>query len=339
VQRIRIWAETLVFPLVILGTMVPAGVLLAQGADAWVATFQGWSGPGLLGGAAALAAWTLDLGYFETIVVMGTICVSFFAQLALQRALPFREEWQNWKPDLGVDIVHLFFSNGLATSLARAALLPLAIAGHELVLATFGGVPWPTGWPWVLQLALAVIIGDFGIYWMHRLAHEWMPLWRLHALHHSSETMSLMASVRIHPLQMPLNWLTQTAPLVLLGAGPEVLALHVLFTAIHGQLQHANVAQRLGVLSYVFATAEAHRWHHSTDMDEGHTNYGNNIMLWDHLFGTFYLPGGAPAEVGIGDVQYPRNVFSHLASPWLLERWTTPLSVVEEPDAPEVQAT
>ncbi len=308
-SRIRIWAETLVFPLVILGTMIPAGVLLARVPEAWPASLQ---------------------GAYETIVVMGVITVSFFAQLGLQRWLPHREDWTHWKSDFPVDLVHLFFSNGLASSLARAAFLPLAIAGHGLVTSSFGGVPWPTDWPWVLQLALALIIGDLGIYWMHRLAHEWMPLWRLHALHHSSEHMSLFASVRIHPLQIPLNWVTQTGPLVLLGAPPEVLALHALFTAVHGQLQHANIAQRLGIFSYVFATVEAHRWHHSTDLDEGHTNYGNNLMVWDHVFGTFHLPGGEPAEVGIGDVTVPRNVFSHMATPWLLERWTTPLTVVEE---------
>ncbi|MEN0066270.1 MAG: sterol desaturase family protein [Myxococcota bacterium] len=332
-QRIRWWAETLVFPSIILGTMVPAGVLLTQGAPAWVTAFQGWAGPGLGGQLAAFAAWLLDLGYFETIVVMGTIFVSFSLQLGLQRWLPYRPDWRNWKPDLAVDLVHMFFSNGLGTSLARAAFLPLAIAGHAWVTSSFGGVPWPVDWPWVVQLALALVIGDLGIYWLHRLSHEWMPLWRLHALHHSSEHMSLLASVRIHPLQMPLNWLTQTAPLVFLGAGPEILALHTLFTAVHGQLQHANIAQRLGPLSYIFATVEAHRWHHSTDLDEGHTNYGNNILLWDHLFGTFHLPGGEPDEVGIG-VSYPRNVFLHLASPWLLDRWSAPLVDESEEQVP-----
>ncbi|MEO0604693.1 MAG: sterol desaturase family protein [Myxococcota bacterium] len=308
-QRIRIWAETLVFPLVILGTMVPAAMLLAEGNAGWPEMLK---------------------GYYETIVVMSTITISFFLQLGLQRVLPYREDWTNWKSDLPVDLVHLFFSNGLASSLARAAFLPLAIWGHTVVTSSFGVVPWPTEWPWVFQLALALVIGDLGIYWLHRLAHEWMPLWRLHALHHSSEHMSLLASVRIHPLQIPLNWVTQTGPLVLLGAPPEVLALHALFTAVHGQLQHTNVGQRLGFLSYIFATVEAHRWHHSTDLEEGHTNYGNNVLIWDHLFGTFYLPGGEPEAVGIGDVSYPRNVFSHLASPWLLDRWTAPLTVVDD---------
>ena len=320
-QRIRLWAETLVFPLVILGAMVPAGVLLAQGASPWVATFEAWSGPGLWGQLARFAAWLLDLGYFETVVVMGIICTSFFVQLGMQRLMPYRADWQHWRPDLGVDLVHLFFSNGLATSLGRAALLPIAIAGHGFV-ASLGVTTWPSELPWAVQLAIALVIGDLGIYWLHRLAHEWEPLWKLHALHHSSEHMSLLASVRIHPLQIPLNWATQTMPLVFLGAGPEILALHALFTAVHGQLQHANIAQRPGWFSWIFATVEAHRWHHSTDMDEGHTNYGNNVLVWDHIFGTFYLPGGEPTRVGIGDLSFPRNVFSHLASPWLLERWS-----------------
>ena len=95
------------------------------------------------------------------------------------------------------------------------------------------------------------------------------------------------------------------------------------WTAVHGMLQHANLDLRHGWLNYVFMTADNHRWHHSTEFAESNTNFGSNIALWDHVFGTFVLrePAG-PESVGLDDVEMPDNVWVHLATPFTLPRWT-----------------
>ena len=59
-------------------------------------------------------------------------------------------------------------------------------------------------------------------------------------------------------------------------------------TAFIGMLTHCNVEMRFGPLSWWFNTPELHRWHHSRDLSEGNKNYGENLMVWDHLFGTFF---------------------------------------------------
>ncbi len=46
---------------------------------------------------------------------------------------------------------------------------------------------WPTALPLVLQLVLALIIGDLGAYWFHRACHGTTLLHRLHELHHAAE--------------------------------------------------------------------------------------------------------------------------------------------------------
>jgi sterol desaturase/sphingolipid hydroxylase (fatty acid hydroxylase superfamily) len=46
-------------------------------------------------------------------------------------------------------------------------------------------------------------------------------------------------------------------------------------------------------LNYIFITPEIHRWHHSAEVPNGHkfsVNYGLDIILWDQIFGTYYLP-------------------------------------------------
>ena len=46
---------------------------------------------------------------------------------------------------------------------------------------------------------------------------------------------------------------------------------------------------------------EVHRWHHSAEVPEGHkfsVNYGVGFILWDRIFGSYYLPteGGVPVQ-------------------------------------------
>ena len=112
-------------------------------------------------------------------------------------------------------------------------------------------------------------------------------------------------------------------PLVLLGVGPEVVALRALFAAIHGIFQHSNLALELGPLNWIFSMAELHRWHHSRSMEEANCNYGQNLIVWDTLFGTRYLPEDRepPVDVGIPDLPgFPTRYLGQLASPF---RWSS----------------
>jgi sterol desaturase/sphingolipid hydroxylase (fatty acid hydroxylase superfamily) len=110
-------------------------------------------------------------------------------------------------------------------------------------------------------------------------------------------------------------------PLVLLGADMRIIALHTLFTAIHGMFQHCNVDIRLGPLNWFFSMAELHRWHHSKHLEEANTNYGANVIFWDIVFQTRYLPQdrNPPTEIGIGDLpRFPTGYWAQILSPF---RW------------------
>ena len=144
-------------------------------------------------------------------------------------------------------------------------------------------------------------------------------------MHHSSERLYVLSSGRNHPMNVLLTYTCQAGPLIALGAGPEVLALVAVFTSVHGMLQHANIDLRHGWLNHVFATAELHRWHHHTDFHIGNHNFGSNLVLFDQLFGTRYLPDGEDCrQVGLPDLHLPTNLLHHLASPFRLRRYETP---------------
>lgn len=251
--------------------------------------------------------------------------------LVLQRVHPAVPEWRHWGRDLGVDLLHMVFSNGVVTTVIKALLFGGLFAAAAQVSAAVGWSLWPNWLPLIVQLPLALLLVELGTYWLHRLSHEWEPLWRLHALHHSSERLYMFSSSRSHPLHVAMTYVVLAAPLAVLGATPDLLALVAGFTGIFGMLQHANIAARPGVLNYVLSTADLHRWHHSADLDESRSNYGNNLVVWDLVFGTWSLPKdrAVPDAVGLG-APFPTDFGGQLASPFLTRLWRD----AEEP-APE----
>jgi sterol desaturase/sphingolipid hydroxylase (fatty acid hydroxylase superfamily) len=158
---------------------------------------------------------------------------------------------------------------------------------------------------------------------VHRWQHEHDALWRFHATHHSAPRLYFLNAARFHPLDLGLVYFVGYLPLIALGCPPEVIMLFALFDAVFGMLQHCNVDVRLGWLNRVFSMAEPHRWHHSRTVREANTNYGSNLIVWDLVFGTFFLPPDRepPLEIGIADMpRFPTTYLAQLASPF---RWRT----------------
>ncbi|MCA9809852.1 MAG: sterol desaturase family protein, partial [Candidatus Dadabacteria bacterium] len=79
-----------------------------------------------------------------------------------------------------------------------------------------------------------------------------------------------------------------------------------------------NIDVHCGVLNYIFNTPNVHRWHHSKKVEEGNNNYGENLLLFDMIFGTFYFP--RDRHVGpLGIKEYmPKAFLGQLAAPF---RW------------------
>jgi len=246
-----------------------------------------------------------------------------FAYLFLavaERLLPWHESWLHSKGDLRTDI-GLYFTNTLVSVLGT----PLVVAAFAYLGALLSGQIgigyWPVDWPILAQVALALVIAEFIEYWFHRLMHEVPFLWRFHATHHSSPRLYWLNAVRFHPIDLFSVGVLKLAPLAVLGAGAEVFALVNLYSAIHGIFQHGNVPTRLGPLNWIFSMAELHRWHHSKTVEEANHNYGGNLIFWDIVFGTRFLPADREPseEIGIAELpDFPMGYWANLASPF---RW------------------
>lgn len=276
--------------------------------------------PLVLGGALLWATLAMRGGASPDRAIIGPFLVPAALILILERLFPHHRSWLRSRGDVHVDLAHAV-SVGLTTRIVQLAVLVLALP-VAATLAERGGSPlWPTGWPWALQLGLALIVAELPKYWLHRLMHEHDALWRFHATHHSVPRLYWLNATRFHPVDIGLDTLVGLAPLIVLGCGAEVLALFAVLSAVHGYFQHANLELYLGPLNYVFSMAELHRWHHSKTVAEANHNYGQNVILWDLLFGTFFWPNDRepPEEIGIAALpDFPASFWAQLASPF---RW------------------
>ena len=132
------------------------------------------------------------------------------------------------------------------------------------------------------------ICSSFIYYWLHRVQHESLFFWRMHATHHHITKMSCMRGDRTHPLEYLALGLSTPIVLAFAGASDSVLAVSAAFGMWNGKLNHANLPLRsLPVYDWVFATAPQHHVHHALDRNHSDTNYGCQIILWDRVFGTY----------------------------------------------------
>ena len=214
----------------------------------------------------------------------------------LERTMPHEQAWLANDGQVVPDMAHTVLSKGVA----QVVVVILTIMGLAELFAPAGGGWWPTAWPMGVQVALGLVLAEIGLYWKHRIAHEWPPMWRFHAVHHSVTRLWFWNTGRFHLVDTLTGLLVAMPFLLILGAPKGVMIMVSAITAIIGILTHANVEMRCGWLNYIFNTPELHRWHHSKLIEEGNRNYGENLMLFDQLFGTYFNPKRRPPrDIGI----------------------------------------
>ena len=176
---------------------------------------------------------------------------------------------------------------------------------------------WPHEWPIWVQAILMVLTVDLLRYWLHRFAHENDTLWRLHSVHHSVEQLYWLNTARFHPIEKTLQMSLDSLPFLLLGVHEQVLALYYIAYAANGFFQHCNVHVRYGPLNYIVGSAETHRWHHSRVPRESNANYGNTVIVWDLVFGTWFLPKDREIQdLGLQERDYPKTFLGLMRAPF-----------------------
>lgn len=137
-----------------------------------------------------------------------------------------------------------------------------------------------------LTWILLFLLTDFVWYWYHRLGHEVNLLWATHVVHHQSEDYNFTVSVRITVFQALARCVFWSF-IPLLGFPPHMIAIMLLIHGIYPFFTHTQMIGRLGFLEYFLVTPSHHRVHHSSNPEYLDKNYGDVLIIWDKLFGTF----------------------------------------------------
>jgi len=257
----------------------------------------------------------IESGYSELEVLLFAAIGSILFTVLGEFFMPLFKDWkpnfkENFLPDASLFVVNYI--------LLQSQLLQIFLASIAIRFSGGGFDLWPTELNIVFQLVFALVISEFGLYWFHRGCHEIPFLWRFHKIHHNPERLYWFNATRFHYLDVTLLQVCGAVPLLLLGAEAKMIALVTIFSTVHGYWQHINAEQDQRLLNYFFSGPELHRWHHNLEPEIANHNYGNNLIVWDHVFRTFYWPKDKNEQVkNIGaEGSFSNNVISMTFDPF-----------------------
>ena len=251
--------------------------------------------------AAVVTAPKLLFGF----AVAGVICAS------LEALRPLSEDRRtSWAKDL----VHAVGN--------RALILPPLLAIVSILgPALAGAIPAPVHHAFsrsgLVGLAGVILVSDLLNYLAHRLLHRVRWLWRLHAVHHSSERVDWLATSRGHPIDQIINLTAASLPVLAVGGASYATAL-IAFLYLYPFVLHAHARLPVKGLGWVFVTPVFHHWHHAEDAAAHDRNFGAIFSFWDRLFHTALVDARYPTAYGLGDGRLDRQDYlGQLVTPLL----------------------
>jgi sterol desaturase/sphingolipid hydroxylase (fatty acid hydroxylase superfamily) len=201
--------------------------------------------------------------------------------------------------DMGYLMVHallvvpmvVLIGTGFSTTLERVA--PWLVLPHTSVV------------PRWLFVALAVVAIDAVDWFAHLINHKVNSLWRLHALHHSQEELSVLTTFRTHPL-VHVTFVLSAVPVLALASNAATPTVLLTAYACLGALPHANLRWSYGQLDKVFCSPVFHRAHHRP-VGRLDINLGTVFSVWDVMSGRAVFPvrGATAAPTGLSGRPIP----------------------------------
>ncbi|MET0635561.1 MAG: sterol desaturase family protein [Chitinophagaceae bacterium] len=140
----------------------------------------------------------------------------------------------------------------------------------------------PNAWTWIL-LFLAT---DLVWYWYHRFAHEINAFWAVHVVHHQSEDFNYTVSARITVFQAVVRSMFWSV-LPLIGFPAYMITVLLLIHGLYPFFIHTQVLGRWGWFEKILVTPTHHGIHHASNPEYLDKNYGDVLIIWDKMFGTY----------------------------------------------------
>ena len=250
------------------------------GVAAWL-SWRGWNALGQSGVARSVNAGRFQLAGPVVLGFVLAVCVIEHVRPAQRRPVLARGHLL----DVCYLLVYALFVVPLIVLLGSGFAGLLARLEPWLVLPRLPDVP---GWCFI---ALAVL-GIDAVDWLTHLAnHRITSLWRLHAVHHSQEELSILTTYRAHPL-VHVSFLLSAVPILAVESNTATPAVVLTVYACLGALPHANVRWTYGWAGRILISPAYHRIHHSATgrLD---INLGTVLAIWDTFSRRAVFPGRA----------------------------------------------
>ncbi|WP_341711704.1 sterol desaturase family protein [Erythrobacter sp.] len=216
-----------------------------------------------------------------TITVVGLVALAFVQMMEWVHER--HEGWRINRQEFLTDVFYVAFGITVIGWFAdNFADSPIASAKEALGIST----PWLASLPFLVQVALVMLLFEFGQYWMHRWMHNNSILWSTHAPHHHVTQLNAMKGYIGNPIELFLISLSVIA-LFEFDKAARFAAVNSLGAISY--YAHANVrADPPKWFSFFFTTIRHHSLHHTAlSFEDTRCNYGNCVILFDRMYGTF----------------------------------------------------
>ena len=235
-------------------------------------------------------AFLLENPWTLTVTSPLIVIVVLLLELVHERHAGWRMNRQEFATDLFYSVLNATAIAWLSQTVADGSL---KAAKDAIGLTT----EWALHMPWLAQVALAILLLEFGQYWMHRLMHNAHPFWMTHAVHHHITQLNAAKGAVGNPIEL---FLISLSILALFDLQETALFAAFNVMGVISTFAHANVRSDPPIwYSFFFTTIRHHSLHHSTDYESTRCNYGNSLILLDRIFGTYRE--GESAVVGQDD--------------------------------------
>ena len=147
----------------------------------------------------------------------------------------------------------------------------------------------------VLQVIALLVIGDFGLYWGHRIQHSNAFLWKhCHSLHHQLDTPSPVSTLYIDGIDAFLQAaLPILISILIVQPHPISSYIYIILRLSDNAVNHSGLKPNLliDILTLKFLPFRASVGHHDAHHKySGYTgsakNYAEYFWIWDYMFGT-----------------------------------------------------
>lgn len=182
----------------------------------------------------------------------------------------------------------------------------------------------------VISTVVYFLLTDMGLYWAHRILHRPTLFRYIHRYHHRYTSPDAFTAMAMHPLELATYQSVMLLPLF-------VLPVHV--AGLIGVLVYQNYVALVD-----HSGVDLHSWwpwqpptrFHDDHHVYFHVNYGQNMGVWDRIFGTYRREGRVYGEAVFGGKGAAAPGAREDAPPRLVDYSRKPKKPTPPKDAPEM---